>query len=117
MAGQLVEHVVKETQPGVHVHAPSAVQVQVDGNFGFVSISGNGGFSVRQAQKPVNLIPVGGGEGGQVMGGLIQENSPAAQVLRHDQVRDPVADNEGIGQVIVSVEVLSQHTNGRFSGR
>ena len=107
---ELLQHVVEKPQAGVDVGLPGPVQVEANGNLGFVGGALDDGHAGRVAQEAVDGVPIGGGEGGARVGGLRQQNGLATQILGQLYVGQPVAEHKGRAQVVAvgRVEVAAQ---------
>ena len=68
MTTELLQHMVEETQACVDIALPSAIQIEADGNLGFVGIPLDNGHAGRVAQVLVDGCPTRGGEGGPRVG-------------------------------------------------
>src|SRR5690554_7559912 len=126
MTPNLFQHVVEKVQSGTYGTFPRPVEVQLNVNAGLRRASVDDCRPFGFEQKGCNFIPVatqqgtGFGQSGRLQillrGLALQQYALAAEVLGQLDVGQPVAYDQGAGQIVAFAEIFAQHAGAWFAG-
>ena len=132
VAGDLVKHVIEETQSRFDFSMPASVQIDFYADVGLVGFSDVRDRAESVLQESVDLCPICRlqrddipqcfhriGDGSSTKSGLlVHPDRPAAQVFSQLHIGDTIADHKRIREIIfIGIEILGEHARARLTCR